>query len=893
MDTRSNHMKRFVKLWITTLTVCLAACQQQDSSQSLAATATVEPAFDPQQTQQDAAEYKTTLQALLTGYRQIIVLLADDTSLNDDNKALVNQVGQSIFHENLDRGARFNDALTGLFNAQYPGRLTIAAALLDYIESDPDLFDADRLAFRDTLNKLSEIIAAESTLPAVKLHKRIAEDLEALDEIERQYDSELKAIFSRFDTRAIQLKRERWDDYLNKLRKLYSREQILKQYATVLPYPKPANANKGEELRLYGYHLPPKTIALTFDDGPHPKYTDEIAAILKQYNAPGVFFEVGQNLGKVDTDNHITVSKLASITRELLDDGFAVGNHSYSHAQLNKETGDALQLEIVGTDNLLKTVDTRRSSLFRFPYGADNDEGLKLVSSRQLQTVMWNIDSMDWADPVPDSIVQRVLKEIDEEKRGIVLFHDIHERTVKALPKILERLSADGYRFAGWNGKEFVAPEPSDAEQAHFSVSADYGDSWAIIVGIDDYAKWPKLQYAARDAQSVREELVQHFGFASDHVFTLLNGEATRSAILNVFHEHFVHDAAGKSDRLLVFFAGHGATRTLSSGRTLGYLIPADSDPDRFDSDAIPMTDIQNISESITPKHVLFVMDACYSGLGLSRGSADRFLKNNAKRQGRQMLTAGGADQEVADGGPNGHSVFTWTLLQALSGKGDLNSDGLMTATELAAYVGPAVSSISQQTPAFGSLPGAQGGEFVLERHAEVEFLEDSSPQLAADEVAMNQKLAAIQPKTIAEPIKVKDLQGKEQTLKLPKAVNSTNRQLAQRANDRGLQLYREQQYDAAEAVFTEALKLRPDFALAANNLGFIYYKRGQMDVAIRWYEKTIALDPSRAVAYLNLGDALAQNGQTERAKTAYQTYLALVPTGSNTERVSAALHSL
>jgi uncharacterized caspase-like protein len=187
-----------------------------------------------------------------------------------------------------------------------------------------------------------------------------------------------------------------------------------------------------------------------------------------------------------------------------------------------------------------------------------------------------------------------------------------------------------------------------------------------------------------------------------------------------------------KNDRLFVFFAGHGATRQLSSGRDLGYIIPADSDPNKLATDAVPMTELQNIAESLTAKHVLFVMDACYSGLGLTRGAGSgNFLRDNAKRLGRQMLTAGGADQLVADGGPNGHSVFTWTLLQALGGKADLNGDGLITATELAAYVAPAVASVSRQTPAFGSLPGSEGGDFVFALPAEAEFLSAQTSQLS------------------------------------------------------------------------------------------------------------------------------------------------------------------
>eukprot|EP01034_Spumella_vulgaris_P043410 gene43410-53907_t len=190
-----------------------------------------------------------------------------------------------------------------------------------------------------------------------------------------------------------------------------------------------------------------------------------------------------------------------------------------------------------------------------------------------------------------------------------------------------------------------------------------------------------------------------------------------------------------------------------TSGRDLGYIIPVDSDPQQFATDAIPMSELQNIAESVTAKHTLFVMDACYSGLGLTRGGGNgNFLRDNAKRVGRQMLTAGGADQLVADGGPNGHSVFTWALLQGLGGKGDLNGDGIITATELAAYVAPAVASASSQTPAFGSLPGSEGGDFVFELPTETEFLSAQSTQLGSEAIAMNTKLDAGKPAAVPAP---------------------------------------------------------------------------------------------------------------------------------------------
>ena len=94
---------------------------------------------------------------------------------------------------------------------------------------------------------------------------------------------------------------------------------------------------------------------------------------------------------------------------------------------------------------------------------------------------------------------------------------------------------------------------------------------------------------------------------------------------------------------------------------------------------------------------------------------ADAAANSKARRVGRQMFTAGGSDEQVADNGPNGHSVFTWTVLQGLDGRADLNGDGIITASELAAYVAPSVSSLSHQTPSFGNLAGSEGGDFIFE----------------------------------------------------------------------------------------------------------------------------------------------------------------------------------
>ncbi len=868
------------------------------------------------------------LKEVLAAHRQIIVLFADEKKQTEAQRAAADEVGQAIFHDNranVDKAEAMFDTITASRDDPTP----TLAPVLDYIESDPSLFDADRLAFRDLLATLQADVARNQTLGAIRLHKRIGDDIDALDEIQKNYDEEIRAIFSRFEQRAIVQKREKWDDYVAHLGTFYTRDAILKAHGYVVPpspvasapasaaTPKPLSAGKPETGEIFGTGLPPKVVALTFDDGPHPIYTAEITAILKQYGAPGTFFEVGNNLGKVDADGTPHLGKNAEISRQLLAEGYIVGNHSMTHAQLSKKTGDALKTEILDNDKLLKAIDPDRPPLFRFPYGARNAEGKALLAENHLQSVLWNVDSMDWADPIPNSIADRVMREIDKNGRGIVLFHDIHERTVKALPLVMSRLVAEGYQFAGWDGKSFSVQKPGEtrgfvdvspdaaapaasaaASMAAVSDTTTEGDSWAVVIGIDDYAHWPRLSHAARDAESVQQLLVSKLGFRQGHVISLQNTSATRSNILAAFNEQLPKAGLKKTDNLFVFFAGHGATQHLTSGRDLGYIIPVEAATDHVADDAIPMTELQNISESLVARHVIFVMDACYSGLGLVRGGgrsgSGNFLRDNAHRVGRQMLTAGGADQMVADGGPGGHSIFTWTLLQGLSGKADLNGDNIITGTELAAYIAPAVASVSQQTPAFGSLPGSEGGEFVFTLAANEEYISDATPQLAGDAIALNTKLdkttAVVAASAATDGVTVKDLQGKDQKIATTPAAPVSDKQQAHSLNDRGMQFFKEKNYAAARDLFTQSLKLQPDFALAANNLGFVYWKMNDDANAVKYFEAALKIDPSRAVAYVNLGDALQREGKADDAKKAFETYLQLAPTGGLAQHAKDAL---
>jgi tetratricopeptide (TPR) repeat protein len=298
-------------------------------------------------------------------------------------------------------------------------------------------------------------------------------------------------------------------------------------------------------------------------------------------------------------------------------------------------------------------------------------------------------------------------------------------------------------------------------------------------------------------------------------------------------------------------------------------------------------------------------MDSCYSGLALTRGAGafagdQTYLDEITRRAARQILTAGGAEQQVADDGPDGHSVFTWALLQGLQGAADLDRNGVITASELGAYVSPIVSSFSRQTPAVGNLVGSEGGEFIFELQPQP--LTSLTKQLDGKALQMNDQLAALQKQIVFKQGELLRLQQSIQaeTAKLallargaPQVRKKSNTALAYDLDRQAQQLYREKKYDLALKKEQEAVELKPDGAVLLNNLGFICYRAGRYDNALGYLQKTLALDPKRKEAYGNIADTYLKLGRREEAKKYYEQYLALFPTSPRGAEVRKILQTL
>ncbi|MGN7469432.1 polysaccharide deacetylase family protein [Brevibacillus sp. SAFN-007a] len=182
-----------------------------------------------------------------------------------------------------------------------------------------------------------------------------------------------------------------------------------------------------------------KVIALTFDDGPDPAYTPQIAALLKKYGAKSTFFVVGSR-----------VNQYPEVVRSLAQDQHEIANHTFNHPDIRKLTPERLRDEVEKTQETIFAATGVRPALFRPPGGYYSESVVRTAKQAGFLIVMWSWhqDTRDWTDPGVKKIVDKVLG--NARNGDIVLFHDYggnRKQTVQALEQILPELQKRGYRF--------------------------------------------------------------------------------------------------------------------------------------------------------------------------------------------------------------------------------------------------------------------------------------------------------------------------------------------------------------------------------------------------------------------------------------------------------------
>ena len=177
-----------------------------------------------------------------------------------------------------------------------------------------------------------------------------------------------------------------------------------------------------------------KVVSLTFDAAWGAEDTDRLIEIFDTYDVAVTFFVVGD-----------WVEKFPEEVKKLHDAGHEVMNHSDTHPYMSKISESERAAELKNCNDKIERITGVRPTLFRPPYGDYNNAVIRSVEAAGMTCIQWSVDSLDWKDPSPQEMTQRVLSKVNSG--DIVLFHNAAKNTPAALPDIIEALQADGYTF--------------------------------------------------------------------------------------------------------------------------------------------------------------------------------------------------------------------------------------------------------------------------------------------------------------------------------------------------------------------------------------------------------------------------------------------------------------
>lgn len=174
-----------------------------------------------------------------------------------------------------------------------------------------------------------------------------------------------------------------------------------------------------------------RKIAITFDDGPHPYYTEQLLDGLKERGVKATFFVTGMH-----------AEQYPELICRMSDEGHLIGNHTYSHIQLSSSNSETFKEELIQTNEVIEELTGQEVQYVRPPYGTWDK---KFEKELNMFPVLWTVDPLDWCSDNVASIVQKVMSKADEN--DIILMHDEYKSTVTAALQIIDELMEQGYEF--------------------------------------------------------------------------------------------------------------------------------------------------------------------------------------------------------------------------------------------------------------------------------------------------------------------------------------------------------------------------------------------------------------------------------------------------------------
>lgn len=180
-------------------------------------------------------------------------------------------------------------------------------------------------------------------------------------------------------------------------------------------------------------------VVLTFDDGPIPGRTDAVLKTLDEFGVKATFLMVGQ-----------MADAYPALARKVAERGHSIGTHTQNHVNLasvgEARAIDQIERGRISVADALRPAGLRPAPFFRFPYLADTAALRGYLARRSVVVIDSDIDSKDYFKVGPDAVRARTIAAVAARRSGIILFHDIHPRTVAMLPGLLSDLKARGYK---------------------------------------------------------------------------------------------------------------------------------------------------------------------------------------------------------------------------------------------------------------------------------------------------------------------------------------------------------------------------------------------------------------------------------------------------------------
>lgn len=408
-----------------------------------------------------------------------------------------------------------------------------------------------------------------------------------------------------------------------------------------------------------------------------------------------------------------------------------------------------------------------------------------------------------------------------------------------------------------------------------------YYKSWAVVVGIENYLVAPKVPGALESSHAVAEALR---GLGFDEVIEIQDKEAASRRLLHILNDYLPRKV-GRQDRIVFFFAGHAGATQDAQSKDAGFVVPWDAQLNN-PAKAITLDQLKEFSRRSASKHILMVFDANLRGWDVTAPqplSLEGRLspEDDTEKRSVQVLTA--AEKEEAVGRASGQSAFVTALVAGLKGAADLNKNGWIMATELAAQVKQDVERETKgaQHPQLIQLEG--DGDVILVEGRKEMFSVGKEPSTEADRlkearVQYEQAFALLQQQKSAE-----------------EALERLNRAITYDPSFGDAYVLKsyirlevlpnlEESLLAAQAAVQHAPQ-NPD---SHYSLALALEKKGQHQEAERAMLQALAVNPAYTDVYFSLGALYADHlNEPQKSTDAFRRYLEL---GGQSERATRAV---